>query len=64
MDPLTFENITRNPELIRALMTQARRERAAAMDRLVFQPIRRFFGGGHAARTHLRHPRKAGRAAA
>jgi hypothetical protein len=63
MDPLTFENVTRNPELIRALLEQARRERAEAMHRLIIEPIKRLFRG-HAARTHLRHSRKARGAAA
>jgi hypothetical protein len=30
MDPLTFETVTRNPELVRALIEQAHRERAYA----------------------------------
>jgi hypothetical protein len=51
MDPLTFEAITRNPELIRALMTQAHRERAHEVHRLIVEPVksllRRF---GHRAR--------------
>jgi hypothetical protein len=63
MDPLTFETVTSNPELIRALMEQARRERAEAVHRLIVEPIKRLFRG-HAARTHLGHPRKAGGAAA
>jgi hypothetical protein len=63
MDPLTFEHITRNPELVEAIVAQARRERAAAVHRLIVEPIRRLFRG-HAARTHLRPSRKAGGAAA
>jgi hypothetical protein len=43
MDPLTFEALSRNPELIRALIEQARRERAAAVHRLIVQPIKRLF---------------------
>ena len=43
MDPLTFEAITRNPELIRALMTQAHRERAEAVHRLIVEPVTSFF---------------------
>ena len=39
MDPLTFEAVTRNPEIIRALMKQARRERAEAVHRLIIEPI-------------------------
>jgi hypothetical protein len=63
MDPLTFEAATRNPELVRALMAQARRERAQAMHRLIIQPLKRLFGG-HASGPRLGHPRKAGSAAA
>jgi hypothetical protein len=63
MDPLTFEAVTRNPELIQALIEQARRERAQAMHRLIVEPLKRLFGS-HASGTHLGHPRKAGSAAA
>jgi hypothetical protein len=45
MDPVTFESLTRNPELVRALMEQARRERAAAVHRLIIEPIKRLFSG-------------------
>jgi hypothetical protein len=60
MDPLTFEAITRNPELIRALMTEAHRERAEAVYRLILRPIKSFFTPGrhHAAGTHLAAARK------
>ena len=60
MDPLTFEAVTRNPELIRALMAQARRERAEAVYRLIVEPIKSLFtlGDHHAARTHLAAARK------
>jgi hypothetical protein len=60
MDPLTFEAITRNPELIRALMTQAHRERAEAVHRLIVEPIKSLFtlGDHHATRTDLAAARK------
>ena len=60
MDPLTFEAITRNPELIRALMTQAHRERAHAVHRLIVEPIKSLFtpGDRHASRSHLAAARK------
>lgn len=60
MDPLTFEAITRNPELIRALMTQAHRERAQAVHRLIVGPIKSLFtpGDHHASRPHLAAARK------
>jgi len=61
MDPLTFEAVTRNPELLRALMAQARRERAEAIHRFVVEPIKSLFslGDHHASRTHLAAARKA-----
>jgi hypothetical protein len=43
MDPLTFEAVSRNPELIRALMAQARYERAKAVHRLIVEPIKSLF---------------------
>ena len=54
MDPLTFEAVTRNPEIIRALMNQAQRERAEAVHRLIIEPIKSLFKvRRHAARAHL-----------
>ena len=60
MDPLTFEAVTRNPELFRALMTQAHRERAEAVHRLIVEPIMSLFtlGDHHASRTDLAAARK------
>jgi hypothetical protein len=43
MDPLTFEAVTRNPELMQALLRQAHRERAEAVYRLIVQPIMSLF---------------------
>jgi len=43
MDPITFESVTRNPELLQALMRQAHRERAEAVHRLIVEPIKSFF---------------------
>jgi hypothetical protein len=63
MDPITFESLARNPDLVRALMAQARRERAEAFHRLVVLPIKRLLSG-HAAGARLGHPRKTGGAAA
>jgi hypothetical protein len=63
MEPLTYEALNRNPELIEALIEQARRERAMAMHRLIVEPIKRLFAR-HATRSNLGHPRKASRAAA
>jgi hypothetical protein len=54
VDPLTFEAVTKNPELLRTLMAQARRERAQAMHRLIVEPIKSFFKSWrHAPGTHL-----------
>jgi hypothetical protein len=41
MDPLTYENLYRNPAVLEALERQARCERAEAMYRLVVLPLRR-----------------------
>jgi hypothetical protein len=58
MNPLTFEAVSRNPDLIRALMKQAHRERAQAVHRLIVEPIKSLFKSlfkvrRHAARAHL-----------
>jgi hypothetical protein len=63
MDPLTYEALRRNPELVRILMRQARRERAHAVHRLIIESIRKLFAR-HATRSNLRHPRKTGGAPA
>ena len=63
MDPLTAritaEALRRNPELLEALVQRAHRERAEAMHRLIFVPIKKLFSP-HATRPNLAHPRKAG----
>jgi hypothetical protein len=43
MDPLTYEALTRNPELIQAILQQAHRERAEAVHRLIIAPIGKLF---------------------
>jgi hypothetical protein len=48
MKPLTYEAVTHHPELIDALMAQARRERALAFHRLVVLPIKQLFSAGPA----------------
>jgi hypothetical protein len=55
MEPLTFEAVSRNPELLQALIRQARRERAEAIHRLIVEPIKSLFTerAHHASRTHL-----------
>jgi hypothetical protein len=57
MDPLTYEAVNRNPELLQTFLQQARRERAEAVHRLIIVPILKLLGnhasrpnGGNAAR--------------
>jgi hypothetical protein len=61
MDPITFEAVSRNPELLQALIRQARRERAEAVYRFIVEPIKSLFtlSAHHAPRTHLAAARKA-----
>jgi len=55
MEPLTFEAVTRNPELLEALIRRAHRERAEAVYRFIVEPIKSLFTRGHrhATCTHL-----------
>jgi hypothetical protein len=55
MDPITFEAVSRNPELMQALIRQAHRERAEAVYRFIVEPVKSLFtlGDQHASRTHL-----------
>jgi hypothetical protein len=55
MEPLTFEAVTRNPELMHTLIRQAHRERAEAVYRFIVEPVISLFslGDHHASRTHL-----------
>ena len=62
MNPITYEDIRKNPELLHTLSLQARRERAQAVHRLIIEPIARLFR--RATRSNLGHPRKAGGAPA
>jgi hypothetical protein len=41
MDPVTLETLNRDPELLHALMRQARRERAEAIHRIAVRPVKR-----------------------
>ena len=52
---ITFEAFIRDPELKRALVRHARRERAEAIYRFIVQPIKSLFAQGrrHATRAHL-----------
>ena len=43
MDRLTLEAVTRNPELMQALIRRAHRERAEAVHRLIVEPIKSLF---------------------
>jgi hypothetical protein len=40
---LTYEEFITNPELVARILAEAKRERALAMNRLVFAPIAAFF---------------------
>ena len=55
MDPLTYEKLTQNPQLLSALLHQAHRERAQAVHRLIVLPLKRLFtsraGGEDVARA-------------
>jgi hypothetical protein len=61
MKPLSFDAVTRDPELMQALIREAHRERAKAVYRLIVEPIKSLFslGDHHASRTHLAAARKA-----
>lgn len=61
MKPLTFEAVTRDPELLQTLIRQAHRQRAEAIHRLIVEPVKSLFtlGNHHAPRTHLAAARKA-----
>jgi hypothetical protein len=61
MDPITFQAVSRNPELMQALIRRAHRERAEAVYRFIVEPIKSLFtlGDHHASRTHLAAARKA-----
>ena len=39
MDPITYEALMKNPELLEALQLQAHRERSYAMHRLLVAPV-------------------------
>jgi hypothetical protein len=43
MEAFSYEAFQRNPELLAALLQQARRERAEAMHRLIVAPLTRLF---------------------
>jgi len=55
MEPLTFEAVIRNPELMQALIRQARRERAEAVYRFIVEAVKSLFtlSARHASRPHL-----------
>ena len=61
MKPLTFDAVTRDPELMERLIRQARRERAEAIYRFIVEPVTSLFNLArhHAPRTHLAAARKA-----
>ena len=54
MDPITFESYIRNPDVKRALLERAHRERAAVVHRLIVEPITSLFRAKpRAAGAHL-----------
>jgi hypothetical protein len=54
VNPITYEALCRNPELLQALLRQARRERAEAVHRLIIEPIKSLFKvNRHATGAHL-----------
>jgi hypothetical protein len=61
MEPLTFQAVSRDPELMQALVRQAHRERAEAIYRFIVEPVKSLFTlkSHHAPRTHLAVARKA-----
>jgi len=61
MKPLTFDAVTRDPELMQRLVRQAHRERTEAIYRFIVEPLKSLFtlGNHHAPRTHLAAARKA-----
>lgn len=43
MEAFSYAAFQRNPELLQALLIQARRERAEAIHRLIVSPLKRLF---------------------
>ena len=56
MEPITYEAVQRNPELLQALMDEARRERAEAVYQLIIRPIKALFGRSPAMKVHPAAP--------
>jgi hypothetical protein len=54
MDPITYEALRRNPELLDTLRRQAHRERAEAVHRLIIVPIRRLFSSNPLGALRIR----------
>jgi|SoiMetStandDraft_2_1073263.scaffolds.fasta_scaffold951923_2 hypothetical protein len=48
----TYEDLLNDPSVLERIRSEARRERAKAVDRLIMKPIKDFFAS-HAARPHL-----------
>ena len=48
----TYEDLLNDPSLYERIRSEAHRERAEAVNRLIVQPIKNFFAS-HAARPHL-----------
>jgi hypothetical protein len=56
MEPITYEAVQRNPELLQALIIKAHQERAETVHRLIVEPIKAFFTGSR--RPKLRPARR------
>ncbi len=48
----SYEDLLNDPTLYERIRSEARRERAKAVNRLILEPIKNFFAS-HAARPHL-----------
>lgn len=48
----TYEDLLNDPSVYARIRSEAQRERAEAVNRLIVQPIKNFFAS-HAARPHL-----------
>ena len=57
MEPITYEAVQRNPELLQALIDKAHQERAETVHRLIVQPIKALFTGRYQAPVAARRRR-------
>jgi hypothetical protein len=57
MEPITYEAVQRNPELLQALINKAHQERAETVHRLIVQPIKALFAARYQAPVVARRRR-------